>query len=127
MKVRQGFVSNSSSSSFIAVGFSKYVGWNEPDDPTFKELYDLLSIGEYGEVTGPGEVLGCGYGKYVLESGISVYCSEEGPFFIGLDMMKFINDDKTLSEAKAEVKKLVESLGVKCDRDPVVVLDTCGW
>lgn len=86
MKVRNGFVSNSSSSSFCIIGVE--------DDTTIQEL--LRADGVDWE--------GSGYGTIESNSGIQFYGGYDRPDWAGLDAQPLL-EKHTLPEARAEFVK----------------------
>ena len=82
MKVRQGFVSNSSSSSFLI--FGSYIPI--PNDVEYAEDY---------------------YAKFE-EAGLSAY-EDEGSVYVGLSWDK-VGDDETGKQFKERVKRLITSV-----------------
>lgn len=135
MKIRQGFVSNSSSSSFIAVGF--HTDKNDLANQVFEKLE--IPTGEYDGSFNSDDVGSDwydlytsrfdenGYGVYKTKEGLSFFCGEEGPFFIGLDLLPFIIKNKTLSESKKILKDILGAMGIKSSvKDLIIKLDSSG-
>jgi hypothetical protein len=105
MKIRTGFVSNSSSSSFVAVGIGKQYG---KDNTKFNDIIKALLGCDPEDVTYETlEMYWSDYGSCVKD-GITVYTSDAEPFFVGLNLLKGIEADKRLSEMKAELKQTIK-------------------
>lgn len=112
MKIRSGFVSNSSSSSFIAVGFGKYTMYPKVN-PKFDEAVKAMT-GKFPDELDYDdlEAIWCGNG-ICSKDGIYLYTSDCEPFFVGMDIEEGIIADKRLSEMTRECKKLLkDKLGV---------------
>ncbi|MHA2280247.1 MAG: hypothetical protein ACXAC5_05250 [Promethearchaeota archaeon] len=112
MKIRAGFVSNSSSSSFVAVGLGRKYG-NKKNNDKFNEIVEKLagcSVNDIGYET----LEKIWYCNGICEkNGIWLYTSDAEPFFVGLDMEAHIKADKTFSEAKEKFKQLIkDKLGI---------------
>lgn len=89
MKIRMGFVSNSSSSSFCLVGISI----EEDEEIDFYENFDELKDGFWD-----------------FDSELSIHHPEYCPWYIGKDI-QCIKDNQTLKEFKEEVYKKLIDLG----------------
>ncbi len=106
MKVRKGFVSNSSSSSFCIYGAT--LDFNE-----MEELMEKMGITTDGMEEGDGDLgywlQGYGYNKF---QNLNIYSdSEEERCYIGR-LWKYIGDDETGNQLREDVKnKLKECLG----------------
>jgi hypothetical protein len=105
MKIRSGFVSNSSSSSFIAIGIGKK--WGKPNTKFNDILKALLGCAPEDITYEVLERYWYEYGQ-CKKDGISFYTSDTEPFFIGMDLIEGIKKDKKLSELKKELKVLVK-------------------
>lgn len=106
MKYRPGFVSNSSSSSFVIVGVS--------DDDIMKEIAKKdgkFLDGEYQDID-------CGYG--IDDScAIDYYGSYEEPYYMGIDISKKL-EEKILPELKKEFQqKVKEEYGIDVPLDKI--------
>lgn len=104
MKTRTGFVSNSSSSSFVAVGIRRRGSSN--DEKRFKKLLDSMDVpsDEYDwEDSRIQKLKDVGYGEYEMVDGseIHLYGGYEINT-IGFDAAEYLENDWTLSEIKEE-------------------------
>lgn len=103
MKIRNGFVSNSSSSSFLIVGVS---GYNDP------RLARLAIADKWEEGWG-----GHHEGKTLIFLG-SEYEYGDGeptnyqPYHVGIDAEQALKDGKTVSELRKEFIEKAKALGV---------------
>ncbi len=97
MKIRKGFVSNSSSSSFIIVGVT--------DSDIMQQIAmkdGKFNDGEYTDVE-------CSYG-IDSSSSFNYYGSYGEPYYIGVDISERLNKDVTLSELRNEFQKKAKDL-----------------
>lgn len=113
MKIRTGFVSNSSSSSFVAVGIGS-AGWNaKPEDnKKFHRLLDKMNVpkGEWDweDREQNPNIQDYDYGVYkTKDTGLCLYGGYE-IFFVGLDAMPFFKDDFKPSEIKQHLQKILK-------------------
>jgi len=111
MKIREGFVSNSSSSSFVAVCTNR-------EDPINQFLSHLgfPSEGELQEAVYEGDpnFKETNYGIYRhVPSKLEIYVSCGEVYWIGLDVEKMLVSDMRVSECKQTVIQLFASIGIK--------------
>lgn len=106
MKIRVGFVSNSSSSSFVAVGISKYDHPKLYDElmtaiglPT-GEGYDEDDVGAVADFNDHGSVI-MKDGSYIVAYGGYEF------WFIGFDAIPLFSNDMRLSEIKEKFRSTV--------------------
>ncbi len=112
MKIRAGFVSNSSSSSFIAVGIddtnvARQLGWQSPEDEDYD--YEQTKLQDYGYGTWrvPGS-------KIVIYGGYDLQC-------VGLEAEALLNGNYRVSEIGVLVLAELEKLGISTRRKPKLV------
>lgn len=112
MKIRNGFVSNSSSSSFIAVGFSRYTKYPKVN-PKFEKAVEALTGKTPGDLDWEDLELIWWQNGICEKDGVYMYTSDCEPFFVGMDIEAGIKADKRLSELKKECKQLLkDKLGI---------------
>jgi len=108
MKIRSGFVSNSSSSSFVAVGIEKYIKYPKIN-PKFDAALMAL-VGKFSDdITYEDLDTIWVQSGTCFKDGISLYTSDAEPFFIGIDIEDKIKADKRLSEIKKECQQLFKN------------------
>lgn len=105
MKTRSGFVSNSSSSSFIAVGISRYENYPKQNEK-FCEAVKALTGKNPDDLEWDDLEPLWNWSGVCEKEGIYMYTNDCEPFFIGMDIEEGILKDKRLSELKKECKKL---------------------
>ncbi len=111
MKFRNGFVSNSSSSSFLIVGVDNY------QDP---RLAILAKADEWREGFG-----GYNKGKTLVFLGNNYYMNDYGdkekyePYYVGIEVEQDLRSGKTVSELKKVFIAKVKALGVIFSEDEV--------
>ncbi len=113
MKTRQGFVSNSSSSSFCIVGIP--INHEEEDD------FDLLkAVGFFPEDAEYGDDnlnLWPDYGVQEVQGNLLVIGSEE-PDWIGIAADDWLNKDYTVAQIGAMFLTTLRDYGYECSAKP---------
>ena len=120
MKFRAGFVSNSSSSSFVAVGISRggYSGTSDKDKQLFIDLMNAMNapIGSYdyddlceSDKSGSAKLQYHDHGtmRTLDGSDICFYGGEEF-WFVGIDAIPLLKEDMKLSEIREQFKRTVK-------------------
>ncbi len=121
MKTRQGFVSNSSSSSFCIVGFSVDPRNDEEDFEILKQVgkfpedAQFVLDGSWQEYDKQGIEMWVSYGLEELDNGLTIVGGSEGPSIVGLDAEGYLNQDWTISQIKQELMKKLTELGINID------------
>lgn len=111
MKIRNGFVSNSSSSSFLIVGVSAYGIDNLSE--TIKEMAKADGCEEMGWG-------GYSEGKTLVFLGGEGYDDEEyAPDYAGIEVEQDLKNNKTIGELKQEFLDKVKALGFEIPEEYV--------
>ena len=130
MKIRQGFVSNSSSSSFVIVGlmygkeFHKVTEELKLDPESYPEGWPDRDDGEppvgfdYGD-----------HGQYQSkEDGLVLIDSEDGIDGIGIHASKFLKKDLRVSEIGEKLAEILKKRGVEVSASAFELhVGTSGW
>jgi len=120
MKVRKGFVSNSSSTSFLIVGISAWDNEAREDDPIVAELAradGCNEMGGYGYSEGKTLLFIGGEGGYDCEDEDEPYL----PDYAGLDAEADLKAGKTVQEIADEFIAKAKALGFDIPRERVTL------
>jgi hypothetical protein len=114
LKRRLGYVSNSSSSSFVLVGINvnqseKY--WNQEDAEILEKL-GVVKDGDYWDG---------GYGTFASNHEDIVVAGTGNPEVVGIDVSKMRNDE-TLGSWKKKFVKLMKKYGVDVSPEKVELI-----
>jgi hypothetical protein len=115
MKVRTGFVSNSSTASFIAVtvDYSNVGGWLEKKFPVLKTLDDEGTLDDLDEV---------GFAEYnyglltIPDTDLLLHTSwPDERIWVGIDIETLLMDDWTISECGELLRARLHAEGIEID------------
>ena len=128
MKIRSGFVSNSSSSSFIAVGFYTY-----HNEELTNKVFDAIKFDS--DCDDIDTALGkCGFkvgnqGQYVNKDRISFFLTDSEVACIGMEIKDSLSAGKTVPDLREDFMRKLEKLGIELAEDDNIELicDTFGW
>jgi len=72
MKKRQGFVSNSSSSSFVVIGYGFEEDFFEDSDVALEDIYDNFKVLQNGDADIPEGLIVVGFNMFEIDSETSM-------------------------------------------------------
>lgn len=127
MKVRQGFVSNSSSSSYVAVVCRKPWSYDPNKDEKFlrqEEVFNTLLMSlKLNNIEDEEDLYEIGFTDYDYgvyehkDTGLHAHIEYEDVYWIGLNIEDLLLEDKKLSECKEHVVQIMNELGVEVTPD----------
>lgn len=129
MKIRTGFISNSSSSSFIIVGlmygkeFYKVLEELKLDPENYPENWPDKNNGEPPVGFDFGD-----YGQYESKDGLVLIDNEDGIRGIGVHANEFLKEDLKVSEISEKLIEILKKRGIKVSASaPKLHVGTSGW
>lgn len=118
MKIRQGFVSNSSSSSFLIIGLEKE--WRG-DNSLVESILRAEKVPFEDNDDGDDEFYEQhGQFDYPSKAGFKFYGSEREIYYLGWDAKELFERNKTLHQIKIELQeKVLQELDIKIALDKI--------